>query len=104
MRRPATWEEAIRFRSAFHSYETAVARKVDKTPVGKSGRCGQCQLWKLHFVNLGKPSYVSTRHVTRMPTASNANSTTAVTRSMMTSALVSLCAAVSCRYASSSSS
>ena len=48
--------------------------------------------------------YVSTSHDTRTLTISSTNSTAAVTRSMLSSSFVSVCAAVSFRYASSSSS
>ena len=50
--------------------------------------------------NRGKPSYVNRRHVTRMPTASSANSVTATTPRVRAIRLVLRCAARSLRYAS----
>ena len=41
MGQSATSEQAIRFRSSFHSHRTASATRVDKVPVGESGGSGQ---------------------------------------------------------------
>ena len=48
--------------------------------------------------------YFSTNHQRRTLAISSANSTKAVTRAMLSSSFVSLCAAISFRYASSISS
>ena len=84
------------------SYEMGKVEHGGRRDVDGGGRTGDPGWRERRWADWRRP-YLSTNHHTRTLATSSTNSTMAVTRAMLSSSFVSLCLAVSFRYAASSS-